>query len=102
MSEHTPGPWKVGKGSWDDIEYWVVETPEGAIVCSEPIDFYAYDSGAFISPEGHGPNAHLIAAAPELLLACERLYARLDSAEQAYGGVAKQAAAAIAKAKEMR
>lgn len=69
MSEpkHAPGKWVVGSGSWDGEEYWTVETTDGAIICMEPTEFSAYASGAFITPDGHEPNARLIAAAPDML-----------------------------------
>ncbi len=84
MTEHTPGPWRcVEPAPGDDC--WRILATDANI--------------AHVLPEDEvEANAALIAAAPDLLAACERLYARLHSAEQLYGGVAKLAATAIAKA----
>ena len=57
MSKHTPGPWKVSSSGND------IENAYGAGVC------------ALYADESSEANARLIAAAPELLEALERLVA---------------------------
>lgn len=78
-TNHTPGPWHVGEGEWDGTPYWTVETADGAVVCQEPTAFAAYESGAYITPDGHAPNAALIAVAPDLLVLVRQAMENLDS-----------------------
>ena len=66
--KHTPGPWKVGS--------------------KYPTDIYADRAGHAIAqtcnPQVDGEceaNARLIAAAPELLLACQNLMMALDDSD---------------------
>ena len=96
MSKHTPGPWCanrfsiMAKGSTDTYS----GTVWGCIARVE--ELYAWDSeGRGWSTSGdRDANAHLIAAAPELL---EALEIALDCAGDAWW--AEKAEAAIAKAK---
>lgn len=60
ISEPTPGPWRIGTREWDGTEYLVIEDATGAIVCQEPVAFYAYPEGPFIDPHGHRANLELI------------------------------------------
>jgi len=61
----TAGPWRVG-----ELEHSIVLGPKGEAVCS---CFFFAERGA---PQGEtAANARLIAAAPDLLAACERLLA---------------------------
>ena len=62
MSEHTPGPW-----IYDTAMVW--GGPQGLTSICEVL--FHEDERA----DEHGPNARLIAAAPELLDALERLLA---------------------------
>jgi len=57
MGKHTPGPWKVG--IIPDTENVFVEASDGLIVCEV--------GGFVIGKEQAQTNAHLIAAAPDLL-----------------------------------
>ena len=60
MPEHTPGPWTVGKGALADC----VMAGDPPQVIAET--WYAARKGSEIRA-----NARLIAAAPDLLVACE-------------------------------
>lgn len=99
MSKHTPGPW------WHDDDGFVradVGT-SGDFVYSAPVaDPHATKD---IDPDEREANAHLIAAAPDLLAACEAvlpIIESLDSAKEEGDDdepLAAQLRAAIAKAK---
>ncbi len=67
MSGHTPGPWHVAgeRGEWVNDSREMNVCRLNATVSVEP-DGKVRDDG----PKSHGANAHLIAAAPELLDAC--------------------------------
>ena len=86
MSEHTPGPWVVGKGA-----RWIIETEGGMPVAAA----YTLSETAI-----RNANAALIAAAPDLLKALEEF---LSSYGSIYRGdmdrAVKLGSAAIAKAK---
>ena len=63
MSEYTKGPWEVDKAKKHP---WIVTCTDKRLGCQNPL-----------VEVGYKPNAHLIAAAPELLEACKeaaRLY----------------------------
>ena len=96
MTEHTPGPWT----------YFELDPPERCINCSRT------DFGHFLIPDGHGngecalytkADARLIAAAPELLAACEAAQSCIetpgDLTEAEIGYVLEDLCIAIAKAK---
>ena len=93
QSSFTPGPWRAEPtGPWDGWDGWEVVAKDGATVCNglgsqrEPI---------------RAANARLIAAAPELLEALQRLSAqctRLRLPGQAETDAEKTARAVIAKA----
>jgi len=77
MTKHTPGPWKqveyddwlyVGGEKMDFIEYDPVNEPYNYSVENAVC---VIDHVGSITEEGYA-NAHLIAAAPDLLAACER------------------------------
>jgi hypothetical protein len=63
MSKHTPGPWKV-----------VPHYCQGQYLCVEIGDDGNYTSEAFLPAD-----AHLIAAAPDLLEACKRASDRMKA-----------------------
>ena len=68
MSEHTPGPWEV-KGSISTRDGIWVDMPEGRRA-------FAYASNVDLDPDSEETayaNAHLIAAAPDLLEALENI-----------------------------
>ena len=65
MTKHTPGPWRVGHGSWV-----VSDTAVTGMDGSDAVEFYG---GHLICESVNGPNSHLIAAAPDLLEACEAM-----------------------------
>ena len=114
MTEHTPGPWVVG-GPWPKIS---ICQPEAD---GDPWNFitWMWDDWAVEAPDEVKANATLIAAAPELLEACEAALEYLDHADisyangnthngidegEHYGGIAhcsliKELRAAIKKAK---
>lgn len=84
-AKHTPGPWKAQRGSGD---YGMEVVADRKVICET------------ISPP-HDDNAHLIAAAPDLLSACKFLYERSQAFPDFYNetfGYAQAARAAIAKA----
>ena len=69
MSAHTPGPW-----SWGERERGLYGTGEG----SEILTYESYE-GMWVSYTDHREaNMRLIAAAPELLSALERIIRRVD------------------------
>lgn len=118
MSGHTPGPWRAVMDSWA-----VLNDGTRAVVAGDPNDHcqhIAYVSAilprkrttSFDAPDAdRDANARLIAAAPELLEACETalaFYQRLfgvpaDSMSVKHASEAKEMfaelSAAIAKAK---
>jgi hypothetical protein len=61
MNKHTPGPWKMDSGQ-------VVRVSDGAVIAN--MDRSEEASKAGIYPVERDDNARLIAAAPELLEAC--------------------------------
>lgn len=114
---HTPGPWFVmadplnkGKHPYHDARYittspehylyedrfgdkqWAFEQDDAVIIC------------AMRDSENQKPNARLIAAAPDLLAACQAALERLEASQPPANGatetVCKQLKAAIAKATE--
>lgn len=74
--KHTPGPWKLGK------------TPDSIITDPTPEtrpDLIGWYGGDVVA-ETVGPNdRHLISAAPDLLIACQKAYATLDAIMGFYG-----------------
>lgn len=66
ISNRTKGKWKIKMNQWDSTEYMTViaETEEGDIkICQEPVEFFAYQSGAFITTNGIKDNLRFIALA---------------------------------------
>lgn len=102
MSEHTPGPWVVVGITCDGS---MVESADGKEqICSGSLREYH-------DPEGQWADAHLIAAAPDLLEATERMFRSLaayldyvppDYREKCYAPLEslEMGRAAIKKAKE--
>ena len=113
MSEHTPGPWMVGliKGEFGGACFDVVHHTHSAIRASKslfpPNHVLMADKDGYIQPNENIEclphkiaNARLIAAAPELLEALEKLVSLIDAGEGTWTLEEQQKArAAIAKAK---
>lgn len=102
-AKHTPGPWRTE----DDAQgpTMVFGAEHGKAICSLT-DAHIPANGFIGDDEGVGrpvrtANAHLIAAAPDLLAACERIAATWAvNGVGIYGGaIADQLLSAIAKAK---
>jgi hypothetical protein len=99
MSKHTDGPWEVGEGRTyghrPTLEYFVRRPGDDVAICSDVLD-----------PDGDNPpslaNAHLIAAAPELLSSLKTAYhiASLSNrdTDEVWAAAKKQILATIAKA----
>ncbi len=88
---HTPGPWKVHD---EGHSYpWEIFPMEGGTLIAR----VSKEANTDITPEIAAANAHLIAAAPDLL---EALKSILRSAEDIQGAsfIAMEASDAIAKA----
>ena len=91
-SKYTPGPWKaVGKlsGSENHRGYSIV-SPQYALAIVQPIDTDGLEGLA---------NAHLIAAAPELLRALEDVVSDFYEYHGDVHGAVLNACTAIAKAR---
>lgn len=100
MTQHTPGPWKIFN-AWEHkgvIAFSRIGNDEKSVIRSEntQTDIYATNEA----------DLHLIAAAPELLEACEKII-KYDEAPASgvvdhnaiYENAIRLARAAIAKAK---
>lgn len=91
VRQHTPGPWKaVSAAAASEVE--VMEIAEVAHMRVIPA------AGGWPTPGAPEDDARLMAAAPELLAALERLLASGDVRDAGEAGALKQARAAIAKA----
>jgi hypothetical protein len=96
VRQHTPGPWVARE--WHDRDYegeciaqgWSVTDSDG-----HRVPLYSGETADLSEAEANG---QLIAAAPELLAALERLLNSGDVRDAADAGALKQARAAIAKA----
>lgn len=81
-SKHTPGPWKIDEqedgsilGIWDN-------NPEPyETKCVAMMDA---SNDSLVSTKEMWANAHLIAAAPDLLEACEKAFERLSYINKSY------------------
>jgi hypothetical protein len=90
-AKHTPGPWRARKVG---DEVWIGNGKNDLVCCIQP------SYGEF-RPEHVEGNARLIAAAPDLLVACQAVMAALASYEEGIGlppDVWFQVEAVIAKA----
>jgi hypothetical protein len=92
---HTPGPWKAS----DEVDAaWVSGfNPNENVICDIVGRGYEADSGATIITDEDIDNANLIAAAPEMLEALERVL-QLQISES-NDEIFAEVRAAIAKAK---
>ena len=95
-SEHTPGPWQIGPSQLGNISC-VLKAGHGHI-CDRP---YGNGDGA----KSWNANARLIAAAPDMLAACEQALERLEQHHRRLGmygddfRAVENLTAAIARAK---
>lgn len=97
MSEHTPGPWKVNLSTpADGFEcYWITACP---------VSNQERELATVTGPHNanNGANAHLIAAAPDLLAALKQMVADYGDVPEPYDSdgqaVISAARAAVAKA----
>ena len=73
MSKHTPGPWFVESSDKTPIYVSPVTRHEQIAICNVMVidEDGDSDSGEWINGDQTKANAHLIAAAPELLAALE-------------------------------
>jgi len=105
MTEHTPGPWSV------TVEHLLVDLPEPHTIydmrvcrvngdgdCEKCIAYFGgpVEEGEY--SDERKAEAHLIAAAPELLEACKGLVDMIDEYNLAKGGIVEESREAIAKA----
>lgn len=91
MSKHTPGPWTANKPTRDNGR---AEIHAGCMLVAQAFNWMLDAEG----DEQCWADARLIAAAPDLLEALERLLADADVRDAAEAGALKQARAAITKA----
>lgn len=92
MSNHTPGPWKIGKELSAACGEWLISMDCGDRAQGMCIAETRSGTGAEIA------NARLIAAAPEMLNALEVLVEKINNDEW-FAEWSEIALAAIAKAK---
>ena len=76
--EHTPGPWTITDGYLID---WPTNTLTAVRVNGPLKGTVGYGIGQRSSGEQAQANANLIASAPDLLEACERVAATLEDGE---------------------
>jgi len=88
-TKHTPGPWKVISGA-------IVHSSDSAPVAEMNRTEEASKAGIY--PVERDANAHLIAAAPELLKACKRLLAGYSLIDEQREEAKEYARQIIAKA----
>lgn len=83
MSKHTPGPWVIAtSNSWRRIV-----SQRGDVVCGPCNQPDGHPDLTFPNGGAEGPDARLIAAAPELLEALVKARAALEIALAKYGNV---------------
>jgi hypothetical protein len=98
MSKPTPGPWEHEPSTYDDLESYGVWCGDGiGLVCT------VYSG---LEPAGSSEaNARLIAAAPDLLAACEAMFVHFPGCACDFGPIGGpkcfpcKVRAAVAKAK---
>lgn len=87
-AKHTPGPWRVD----ENAGHWTVRCPCRGLE-------HVREADGNVCEVGYRPNAHLIAAAPDLLDAAKAFLAWWeDDHSKVPAGFAEIARAAIAKA----
>ena len=95
---HTPGPWTVWGMSSNDGEAEVVSNADGSKAICWTADTYNEDKDRGETTSEDKANAHLIAAAPELLAVLKDLWGWEDVIEEWDKELHGQMRAAIAKA----
>jgi hypothetical protein len=96
---HTPGPWILTKTEHETtISDWHIQIGDGRLGLFPYKRIYSEDrkQSGLVTDDELMSNARLIAAAPDLLDALQRLYKELPYINQINGGM--QAKEAIAKA----
>lgn len=76
MKKHTPGPWKVGINGNDSLSIWTIAPSTNVVAVLHDVPH----------ENNTKANAHLIAAAPELLEAAKFALRSLEAANDAMGG----------------
>lgn len=101
MNKHTPGPWWIGEPHQDDEGFTEIPIHASIKGIVNSLLTPAVLCLQFENMEGmQEANARLIAAAPELLAACEIALANLVPAYASDHLVIKSLRAAISKAKD--
>lgn len=95
---HTPGPWSIGESHNDGVEIISAPDAAGGPIGGKSVATVRLDD---MDPEEIERNADLLAAAPDLLEACERLAAKIENSGEAWMSDPdwQFAAAAIARAR---
>jgi hypothetical protein len=83
-AKHIPGPWRVFNHSWSDTSILADGFDHG--ICLLDIN-HATEESQEADEAVMAANARLIAAAPELLAACQAIveYQRLAESDETYG-----------------
>ena len=94
--EHTPGPWKADEAGYGDWRWeggyrGTIVAANGDTVYAGPASFAALKGKTVAQAEA---NARLIAAAPELLEACQEVRILLNLDEGPLSSLNRQAASA--------
>lgn len=90
-SKHTPGPWDFGNTHRDDQKLILSKGGKGKYICTVQIHQTPRAFGAHEEPE-RDANARLIAAAPELFAALDRIqnYVVTDVVESCNGNKCRE------------
>ena len=97
MSKHTPGPWVAYRDAY--YETWSVEGGGDVVADLWRLSEESHTRHPHFEDDGVEANAQLIAAAPELLSACETALECLVDWDRDDGEAGDALRAAIAKAK---
>ena len=90
MRQHTPGPWRIGKGA---IDYGAVVSdisPNPRRLDAEKADEVAAYGGYVVAESITRNNKPLIAMAPGILAACEDAHQLLSTCRELQGEAAKR------------
>jgi hypothetical protein len=100
VSEHTPGPWKIAPGEYNDPDQGEGDA-WGSVITEDPAGWYVATVEYHPGDGDPEANARLIAAAPDLLWALRVILDDLPSKRDWLDpDVEKAARAAIARATE--